>query len=62
MIWHTIFLLPSCERIIEMIAGKVEEVANDRVALWTGGKVVVSRFGYPMDAKPYEDSTCERKD
>lgn len=45
-----------------MIAGKVEEVANDRVALWTGGKVIVSRFGYPMDPKPYEDSTCERKD
>lgn len=61
MIWHTVFLLPSCERIVEMIAREVEEVANDRVAFWTRG-VVVFGSGYPMDPKSHEDSTCERKD
>ncbi len=44
-----------------MIAREVEEVANDRVALWTRG-VVVFGFRYPMNPKSHEDSTCERKD
>jgi len=62
MIWQrTVLFLPSRERIVKMIAREVEKVANDRVALWTRGEVVVSRFGYPMNPKSYEDSTRERK-
>ena len=44
-----------------MISREVEEVANDRVALWTRG-VVVLGSSYPMDPQSDEDSTCERKD
>jgi hypothetical protein len=62
MIWRTVLLLPSCECIVEMIARKVEEVANDRVAFWTRGETVVSSFGYPINPKSYEDSRYERKD
>lgn len=62
MIWHTVLSLPSCERVVEMIAREIEEVANDRVALWTRWEVVVSGFGDPMDSKSDKDSTCERKE
>ena len=53
--------MPFCERVVEMIAREVEEVANDRVALWTRG-VVGLGLGYPTNPKSHEDSTCERKD
>ena len=43
-----------------MIAREVEEVANDRVALWTRG-VVGLGLGYPTNPKSHEDNTCERK-
>lgn len=45
-----------------MVAREVEEVANDRIAVWTRRKVIVFGFGDPMNREAQEGGTCDRDD